>query len=693
MDDTREKNLPGNFIWIIAVAGAILAGIFLHTIPINNSDFFWHLEAGKYIVETGSIPHVDPFSYTAEDTNWVTHEWLFEVVTWIVYSIGSFEALCVLKLLFIVLSVWFPISLYRKTRVSPVWLFVCIAAGLIILQERTFWRPFLISTLFISIFVTILENYANRKSDTLWLLPILTVIWINWHSGVIFGLLFVFYYTLVDYLGGSDAKKESKRPRSLHKLALVAGISLGCTLINPNFTDALLYPIKLGQFYSSVFLKINIVEELQPLTLNRVPAFWFSVLLIVVGLITSWKRLKYRQVLLLFVLVCASIYRIRLVEIYVPVFIAFVPGLIQGLSDLLDRVVIKKSIRPLKLAPGIAAVAVVLFIIQMQLTGPPSLGLFKDQYPEACADWIERFDPEGYMYNHIDNGGYLTHRLYPDRKIFWDGRLLVFGDLFSRLSRGETIEDIHPIDWVVDIQSETGVNPYTPDQWALVTFEKQYALYIKRTGAAASLIDDHEYFMLGQYVPEHALRNAQDFPREIQDQIADELERFLDENDTLYCRSYAAGVYLMLGGEYVSMAKEIIDAADSEHITYVNYQHYSAFYDFLTGEYAEAERKLRVLLFWWPKATKSQFLLGRILAAKGDYSGADRIFSRIISGGYRLPAVYFAQANVLYKLGDTYGATGMLDLYFQTVHARNAETREYADAITLAGELLGNPVD
>src|SRR5262249_31150744 len=43
-----------------------------------DPDYYWHVEAGRWIVMHGALPSADPFSFTARYP-WVTHEWLFEV--------------------------------------------------------------------------------------------------------------------------------------------------------------------------------------------------------------------------------------------------------------------------------------------------------------------------------------------------------------------------------------------------------------------------------------------------------------------------------------------------------------------------------------------------------------------------------------------------------------------------------------
>lgn len=59
---------------------------FLSVREVTDPDFWWHLRAGQYIFETRSIPHTDIFSFTFDGREWVTHEWLSEVLIYFIFK-------------------------------------------------------------------------------------------------------------------------------------------------------------------------------------------------------------------------------------------------------------------------------------------------------------------------------------------------------------------------------------------------------------------------------------------------------------------------------------------------------------------------------------------------------------------------------------------------------------------------------
>src|SRR5436190_926978 len=95
---------PTNSRWLqitaLALAAICLLGWFSN--EAADTDFWWHLKTGQYIVQSHTLPVPDPFGYTtsliaathpAEEPvrhfN-LTHEWLAQALMYIVYLIGGF---------------------------------------------------------------------------------------------------------------------------------------------------------------------------------------------------------------------------------------------------------------------------------------------------------------------------------------------------------------------------------------------------------------------------------------------------------------------------------------------------------------------------------------------------------------------------------------------------------------------------
>ena len=53
---------------------------FMMSFFIKESDYFWHITAGKYMVSNRTILKEDIFSWYLSNKAWMSHEWLFEVL-------------------------------------------------------------------------------------------------------------------------------------------------------------------------------------------------------------------------------------------------------------------------------------------------------------------------------------------------------------------------------------------------------------------------------------------------------------------------------------------------------------------------------------------------------------------------------------------------------------------------------------
>jgi hypothetical protein len=61
--------------------------------PLSDGDFWWHLRTGEFIVRNHSIPRTDPFSFSNFGKPWVAHEWLSDLIFYLVYSHFGFNTL------------------------------------------------------------------------------------------------------------------------------------------------------------------------------------------------------------------------------------------------------------------------------------------------------------------------------------------------------------------------------------------------------------------------------------------------------------------------------------------------------------------------------------------------------------------------------------------------------------------------
>ena len=81
-DANGLKGVDGLRLWLPIIFG-VTAYLNLLTSTgrlLIDSDVYWHIAVGQWIVDHRAVPHVDPFSFTMRGAPWITSEWLSEVL-------------------------------------------------------------------------------------------------------------------------------------------------------------------------------------------------------------------------------------------------------------------------------------------------------------------------------------------------------------------------------------------------------------------------------------------------------------------------------------------------------------------------------------------------------------------------------------------------------------------------------------
>ena len=194
MEEDRVS-LSGRF-WL---AAGVLVALGAIALPVLNPDLYWHLSAGKYIVQNLSLPSADFLSWTEQGAPWTDFEWLSQVIYYAVYSLAGKAGFFALKL--VVLSATFPVfyallSLYGLKRAA----FFALPAWGLALMANSDLRPENFSVLFFIALLWRLE--AARISGKAWpasagafaLLAGFFALWANLHAGFAYGLLLLVFY-------------------------------------------------------------------------------------------------------------------------------------------------------------------------------------------------------------------------------------------------------------------------------------------------------------------------------------------------------------------------------------------------------------------------------------------------------------------------------------------------------------------
>jgi hypothetical protein len=258
----------------LVIAVAFLGILFMAVRPMIDSDTWWHLRTGEWIVENHALPRVDPFSLTRNGEPWYYPGWLSEILMVKVFGWGGLPALNVLFTGIILLS----FVLIYSTMDGNAFLLsavLVLAAG----ASEIYWsaRPQLFTFLFGAAFYLVLRKFLWGTKNALWLLPLLMAVWVNVHPGFAVGFILL----LIAVVGQGVyflSRREFRTREDGRKLAWLAGIFPAClaaAAFNPRGITVLAYPFRT---VSIQFLQ-NYIQEWQAPNFHNLDAQLFLILL------------------------------------------------------------------------------------------------------------------------------------------------------------------------------------------------------------------------------------------------------------------------------------------------------------------------------------------------------------------------------------------------------------------------------
>ncbi|HUM71962.1 MAG TPA: hypothetical protein PLK31_24300, partial [Chloroflexota bacterium] len=399
-----------------------------------DADMWWHLRTGEYILQYG-IPRLDVFSFTVTEHAWVTHEWLSQVVMWLVYQAGGFAGLIIGAALLVTLTFGL---VYGSCAARPY-----LAAFIVLLAAITsaiVWgaRPQMFNLLLTAVFVFLVERVKDNKLPlwTWWLLPVFMLLWANFHSGYLLGVVL-----LGTYVGGEAAQQwwQKTDDRTLpwpaiRRLFVVTVLCFLVAIFNPSGPELWIYPFfTLG----SSAMQAYIQEWHSPDF--HLSFFWPFAAMLALGVLSfvfSQRRVTATDLLLFLGTGAAGLLSAR----HIPLFaIVAAPILARHLlSALADTAVYPtlsgeaKEPKPTRLMSALNLFVLLVTVVGAlawtanQVAGNDTA--VAAQYPVAAVDFLEANGlAQERGYNSYNWGGYLIWRGLP---VFVDGRADVYGDDF-----------------------------------------------------------------------------------------------------------------------------------------------------------------------------------------------------------------------------------------------------------------------
>jgi len=322
----------GDTIFIALLA--VLACTSLSMRLLGDAGIGWHIRTGQQILATHAVPRVDSFSSVMRGKTWYAWEWLYDVIVGALDRWAGLNGVVWFTAVVIagVFACTFRLLLRRGTNVFVALVLLLLAASASMIHFLA--RPHVLSWLFTLMWFWILDSSesdclpahsaglsATRSATIsrrrLWLLPLLTLVWVNVHGGFLIGfaLLAIYWLSAVWY---AFRLKEDKFPEFLAKLRCWAearrlaavGFAAGvASLVNPHGWN--LYAHIYG-YLSNRFL-MDHIDEFQSPNFHGVAERCFVVLMLaaMVALASRPRTLRMSEVLVILFAMYSGLYASR----------------------------------------------------------------------------------------------------------------------------------------------------------------------------------------------------------------------------------------------------------------------------------------------------------------------------------------------------------------------------------------------
>ncbi|KMP10757.1 hypothetical protein UR09_03070 [Candidatus Nitromaritima sp. SCGC AAA799-A02] len=273
---------PPRFLSVILQVIVFLYAFTLFSYVTADPDLWGHIKFGEEIWDRGSLPETNSHAYTAPDHPWINHEWLTEVLFFLIYRFSGSTGLLAFKLAIGLFIVHLLSRLYFK-REKNIYIYTFYFFLIIPVMAPGFMaRPHLITFLSLTILMFILHEFFDGNRRPLSWSPLLFLIWTNCHGGVVAGIAIYGLVTLIEGTRCWLTRKEDHHKKLITYFAL----SALAVLIHPQGTRLWVF------LYQSLSLPRNISEwdPVPILSMN----FWEFKLLIIFLLTTFLRQTKKR---------------------------------------------------------------------------------------------------------------------------------------------------------------------------------------------------------------------------------------------------------------------------------------------------------------------------------------------------------------------------------------------------------------
>lgn len=422
----RPTALPFGVFACVYLLALYMGGVMKSA--LQDGDTYWHIAAGKWILEHGAIPRSDSFSHSMPGAAWTAHEWLSELILAGFHDIAGWTGVVAVTAAAFATAVallgWaLEPSLAPRKRVI-----LCLVAVLLTLPHFLARPHILVMPLLMVWTIGLVRASDHGKAPPL-LLTGLVVIWANMHGSFTLGLLLAFIFGAEGLI---RARAEGRLLEAAGPWLRFVSLALLAGLVTPQGVHGYLFTWEV--MVNSKFALAHIGEWASPNFHVFQPVLLWLLAAIALALHMGLRLPPFRLLLVL-LFIYLSLKHVRYIEflgLLVPLFVA------KPISDQLGRKgagqsthrdavpVIAQRLSNRIYAPLAVGLAVAgsVFIHQLAAIAPP-----EQIAPSKALAAARQAGVSGNVLNDYAWGGFLIYAGIP---VFIDGRTDIYGDAFFK---------------------------------------------------------------------------------------------------------------------------------------------------------------------------------------------------------------------------------------------------------------------
>ncbi|MBL8177680.1 MAG: hypothetical protein JNK48_23585 [Bryobacterales bacterium] len=412
---------------------------------LADGDTGWHIRTGEWILEHGTVPKTDIFSFSRPGEPWFAWEWLSDVLFALLHASAGLKGIVLLTAVVITGAgtILFRHMMWRGATPFAALLTVLLAFGASTVHHLA--RPHMFTLLGMTVSLWLIDADRRRHSVWVWTLVAITAVWVNLHGGFL-GLI-----ACLGLLVAGEALEAAWKVwqdgalwdmARVKRYGLLTSLCAAASLLNPYGWNLHLHVVA---YMRSDFIKDS-VQEFQSPSFRTESMMQFELLLVVALVSVGWLLGKRQVTAVLWIAFWAhnSLVSVR----HVPIFmIVAAPWVASALTELWSRFFdsahrattrgilasLARDMQPacVRSSMWIAAVLAAFLLLPDKIMRWPAD--FPDvKFPvKMVAKHPEKL-LQGRVLTMDQWADYLIYRHYPRQRVFIDGRSDFYGKELGR---------------------------------------------------------------------------------------------------------------------------------------------------------------------------------------------------------------------------------------------------------------------